>query len=154
MDTDQDRAGQVVQASRDVAAPPARIFELIADPASQPEWDGNENLAEAAEGQRVRQVGDVFTMTLTNGKVRENHVVEMEEGRRLAWQPASPGEAPAGHLWRWTLEPQHGGTTRVTHTYDWSGLTDPARMDRARSTTTDMLQASVDRLAERAELRN
>ena len=143
----------VVRASRDVAAPPETIFELIADPARQPGWDGNENLAEAPEGQRVRQVGDVFTMTLTNGKVRENHVAELDEGRLLAWKPASPGEPPAGHLWRWTLEPQGDGTTRVTHSYDWSGLTDPARMDRARSTTTDMLQASVDRLAERAELR-
>lgn len=151
MHADQDRAAQVVQASRGVAAPPETIFELIADPARQPEWDGNENLAEAPAGQRVRGVGDVFTMTLTNGKVRENHVVELEEGRLLAWKPASPGEQPAGHLWRWALEPQADGTTRVTHTYDWSALTDPARMDRARSTTTDMLQASVDRLAERAE---
>lgn len=151
MDADQDRPTTVVQASRDVGATPETIFELIADPSRQPDWDGNENLAEAPDGQRVRAVGDVFTMTLTNGKVRENHVVELEEGRLLAWKPASPGEPPAGHLWRWALEPQADGTTRVTHTYDWSGLTDPARMDRARSTTADMLQASVDRLAERAE---
>lgn len=151
MDADQDPGPQVVQASRDVAAPAETIYELIADPARQPEWDGNENLAEAPAGQRVRGVGDVFTMTLTNGKVRENHVVDLEEGRVLAWKPASPGEPPAGHLWRWTLEPRPDGTTRVTHTYDWSGLTDPARLDRARSTTADMLQASVDRLADRAE---
>jgi hypothetical protein len=41
--------------------------------------------------------------------------------------------------------------TRVTHTYDWSRLTDAKRMERARTTTTDRLQASVDRLAEIAE---
>ncbi|WP_131105141.1 SRPBCC family protein [Ornithinimicrobium sufpigmenti] len=151
MDADQDPTTQIVQASRDVNAPPRTIFALIADPARQPEWDGNDNLVEAPAGQRVHQVGDVFTMALTNGKTRENHVVEFEEDRLLAWKPASPGEPPAGHLWRWTLEPQADGTTRVTHTYDWSGLTDPARMDRARSTTADMLQSSVDRLAGRAE---
>lgn len=151
MDADQDTTTQVVRASRDVNASPETIFELIADPARQPEWDGNENLLEAPGGQRVRQVGDVFTMSLTNGKERENHVVEFEEARRLAWKPASPGEPPAGHLWRWTLEPRPGGSTRVTHTYDWSELTDPARMDRARATTAGMLQSSVDRLAERAE---
>ena len=43
------------------------------------------NLASAPEGQRVRQSGDVFTMHLTKqGAVRENHVVEFEEGRRIA----------------------------------------------------------------------
>ncbi|GAA5157467.1 SRPBCC family protein [Ornithinimicrobium tianjinense] len=90
-------------------------------------------------------------MTITNGKTRDNHVVEFEEGRRLAWKPASPGEPPAGHLWRWELEPRDDGTTTVTHTYDWSKLTDPSRMARARTTTPEMLQRSVDRLAARVE---
>ena len=41
---------RVVSASRDIAAGPERIFELIADPAQQPRWDGNDNLAEAPAG--------------------------------------------------------------------------------------------------------
>jgi hypothetical protein len=41
--------------------------------------------------QRVRRAGDVFTMTLTAGGVRENHVVEFGEGRRIAWMPAGRG---------------------------------------------------------------
>src|SRR6478735_11243017 len=86
-DTDVDRP-RVVSASREIEAGAAAIFELIADPARQPEWDGNDNLAEAAAGQRVRSVGDVFTMTLTIGAVRENHVVEFEEGRLIAWHPS------------------------------------------------------------------
>ena len=32
-------------------------------------------------------------MTLTRGDIRENHVVEFEEGRRIAWTPAEPGGA-------------------------------------------------------------
>ena len=89
---------RVVSASRDIAAGPERIFELIADPAQQPRWDGNDNLAEAPAGQRVRRAGDVFTMTLTTGSIRENHVVEFEEGRRIAWTPAERGKPPPGHL--------------------------------------------------------
>lgn len=137
---------RVVQASRVVAAPAERIFEQIADPALQPAWDGNDNLAEAAPGQRVRTAGDVFAMTLTNGQVRENHVVELEEGRRIAWRPAVPGAAPPGHLWRWELEPEGTGT-RVTHTYDWSELHDASRRARARATGPAQLLASIDRLA-------
>jgi hypothetical protein len=41
--------------------------------------------------------------------------------------------------------------TRVTHTYDWSRLTDESRFERARATTADELSASLTRLAEIAE---
>ncbi len=142
---------RVVSAAREVAAPADRVFELIADPARQPEWDGNDNLARAAGGQRVRALGDVFVTTLTRGAERENHVVELEEGRRLAWRPSEPGAEPPGHLWRWEVEPLGEGRCRVSHTYDWTGLRDPARLVRARATTRDRLLASVDRLAALAE---
>ena len=150
MTTDQE-APRVVSASREIAAGPGRIFELIADPAQQPRWDGNDNLAEAPEGQRVRQRGDLFTMTLTRGNIRENHVVEFDEGRRIAWMPAEPGQRPPGHLWRWELEPAGASRTLVTCTYDWTRLTDETRLPRARATTADRLQASLDRLAGLAE---
>ncbi len=142
---------RVVWTSREVAAPAAAIFELIADPAQQPRWDGNDNLGDAQAGQRVRAVGDVFMMRLTLGMLRENHVVEFDEGRLIAWRPSEPGAAPPGHLWRWELEPVDGTHTRVIHTYDWSVLTDEKRMERARATTADRLRASLDRLAALAE---
>jgi uncharacterized protein YndB with AHSA1/START domain len=149
--TTEQEAPRVVSASREIAAGPGRIFELIANPAQQPRWDGNDNLAGAPEGQRVRQRGDVFTMTLTRGSIRENHVVEFDEGRRIAWLPAEPGQRPPGHLWRWELEPAGASRTLVTCTYDWTRLTDETRLPRARATTADRLQASLDRLASLAE---
>ena len=152
MDAEED-APRVVRASREIAASPERIFELIADPAEQPRWDGNDNLGEAQPGQRVRQAGDVFRTTLTTGSVRENHVVEFEEARRIAWHPSEVGRRQPGHLWRWELEPLGDARTMVTHTYDWTRLTDQNRLPRARSTTPDRLRASLDRLAEIAENR-
>jgi uncharacterized protein YndB with AHSA1/START domain len=149
--TSHPESERVASASRDIAATADTVFELIADPAQQPRWDGNDNLSEAAGGQRVRAVGDVFAMTITSGNVRENHVVEFVEGRRIAWRPAVPGQAPPGHLWRWELEPIDSAHTRVTHTYDWSQLTDPKRIPRAQATTADKLRASIDRLAALAE---
>ena len=149
--TAEEDAPRVVSATRDIAASPERIFELIADPSQQPRWDGNDNLAEARAGQRVRQAGDVFTMTLTGGSVRENHVVEFEEARRIAWHPSEVGRRQPGHLWRWELEPLGDSRTLVTHTYDWTLLTDQNRLPRARSMTPDRLGASLDRLAALAE---
>ncbi|MBB3049392.1 uncharacterized protein YndB with AHSA1/START domain [Prauserella isguenensis] len=141
----------VVTARRTIAADAERIFDLIADPSLQPRWDGNDNLAEAPAGQRVREVGEVFIMTLTNGGIRENRVVEFVEGRLIAWLPSDPGDTPPGHLWRWELEPVDATSTVVTHTYDWSRLTDENRFARAQATTSAELQASVDRLAVLAE---
>ena len=142
---------RVTYATRRIDADASTVFELIADPARQPLWDGNDNLADAPVGQRVRGVGAVFSMVLTKGSVRENHVVEFLEGRRIAWMPAEPGQPPVGHLWRWELEPIDASTTKVTHTYDWTNLADENRMARARSTTSERLMASIDRLAALAE---
>jgi Polyketide cyclase / dehydrase and lipid transport len=127
------------------------IFERIADPTEQPGWDGNDNLSHAAAGQRVRAVGDVFTMSLRRGGVRENTIVEFDEGRLIAWRPNVPGRQPPGHLWRWELEPLDQNRTRVTHTYDWTALTDRSRFPRARATTVERLAASLERLAQLAE---
>jgi uncharacterized protein YndB with AHSA1/START domain len=138
---------RVTSASRTIAATPADIFELIADPNQQPRWDGNDNLNEAVDAHRIRGVGDMFTMRTTNDNVRENHVVEFDEGRAIAWRPAEPGREPPGHLWRWELEPVDASHTRVTHTYDWTALTDESRFERARWTTSERLSASLDRLA-------
>src|ERR1700712_1068907 len=143
--------GQVVSASLDISAPADRIFQLIADPAEQPTWDGNDNLAEAADGQRVHGVGDVFLTTILNGAVRENHVVEFDEGRLIAWRPSEPASPPPGHLWRWELVALDDANTHVTHTYDWSLLTDEKRLVRARATGVDALMSSLTRLAATAE---
>ncbi len=146
-----ESGSKIVRASRDIAAPAPAIFELIADPAQQCRWDGNDNLAEAAPGQRVHAVREVFTMTITKGVARENHVVEFEEGRLIAWRPAEVGAQPPGHLWRWELQPLDDTHTRVTHTYDWTELTDPKRFERARMTSEEWLGRSLARLAELAE---
>jgi uncharacterized protein YndB with AHSA1/START domain len=149
--TGDEDGKRVVSATREIAAGAGRIFEFIADPARQPRWDGNDNLAEAPGGQRVRSVGELFIMKLTTGGVRENHVVEFVEGRRISWKPAEPGHQPPGHLWAWALEPIDSSRTLVTHTYDWTQLRDQKRLPRARATTADKLQASLERLAALAE---
>ena len=149
--TSPDDVSRTVTASREIAASADRIFALIADPMEQPRWDGNDNLKAAAPGQRVRAVGDVFTMRLSLGTIRENHVVEFVEGRCIAWRPAEPGQSPPGHQWAWKLEPIGPSLTLVTHTYDWTELTDEERFPRARATTAERLQASLVRLAALAE---
>lgn len=142
---------RIVTASRVIQAQAQEVFELIADPAQQPRWDGNDNLASSPPGHRVHAIGEVFTTTLSTGAERTNHVVEFVEGRRIAWLPSEPGQQPPGHVWRWEVEPLGDGRTEVTHTYDWTALTDPQRLPRAQATGEPQLRASLDRLAALAE---
>src|SRR5258708_12858823 len=96
--TSHDEAPGVVSAGREIAAGPAEIFELIADPAQQPRWDGNENLAGTRGGQRVRRAGEVFLMTLTHGGGRENHVLDFAEARSIPPNPTKPHQQHPRHL--------------------------------------------------------
>lgn len=142
---------RITSAEREILIPAAQLFKLIADPARHPQFDGNDNLSRADQGQRIDRVGQSFTMELTNGHSRDNEVVEFEEGRRIAWKPAPVGEEPRGHMWRWELEPVDNLTTLVRHTFDWSELTDETRFERAKANTEEALDRSVTKLAELAE---
>ncbi|MGO1174243.1 MAG: hypothetical protein ACTHXO_12780 [Actinomycetaceae bacterium] len=142
---------RVVSASLEIEAPAAEIFELIAVPANQPRWDGNDNLVESPVTTQVAEVGEVFEMLNTSGSTRANTVSELEQDRLVAWMPGVVGEEPVGHVWRWELRPESEGRTLVTHTYDWTNLHDEKRLTRARATTSEHLLASVRRLKELAE---
>src|SRR5262249_62133100 len=55
-------APRVVSASREIAAGAGRDLALDAHPGQQPRWDGNDNLAMAPGGQRVRRAGAVVPL--------------------------------------------------------------------------------------------
>lgn len=146
-----DPAFKVVSVEIEIAAPASEIFELIADPVRQPEWDGNDNLGTAASGQRPTEVGNAFITTLTKGVDRENHIVDFEEGRLIAWKPSEVGGEPFGQKWMWEIAAAGGRSNLVRHTYDWTELRDPQRLPRARSITSENLLASLERLKALAE---
>lgn len=146
-----DPAFKVVSVELGIDAPAATVFELIADPTRQPEWDGSDNLGSAVAGQRVVEVGGSFITTLTKGVDRENHIVDFVEGSLIAWKPSEVGGEPFGQKWVWELEPTGEGSCLVRHTYDWTELRDPQRLPRAQSTTAASLLASLKRLKALAE---
>ena len=132
--TSPDDVSRIVTASREIAASADRIFALIADPMEQPRWDGNDNLKAAAPGQRVRAVGDVFTMRLSLGSIRENHVVEFVEGRCIAWRPAEPGQSPPGLETRTDRSLAHAGDPHLRlDRADRRGALSPCEGDYSRA---------------------
>ncbi|GAA3531083.1 SRPBCC family protein [Amycolatopsis ultiminotia] len=98
-----------------IAAPPERLFALLADPAQHPLIDGSGTVRSGSGPARL-SLGATFGMDMKMRKryrVR-NTVVEFEDNRLIAWRHFM------GHRWRWLLEPDGDGQTRVTETFDWS----------------------------------
>lgn len=106
---------QSVSRSVVVSAPPAKVFDLLANPDKHLEIDGSGAVKARLRGPERLSAGAKFGMRMRLGVpyVVTNKVVEFEEGRRIAWRHF------ARHTWRYELEPVPEGT-RVTETFDWS----------------------------------
>ncbi|MFD4194765.1 SRPBCC family protein [Amycolatopsis thermoflava] len=115
-----------VSATRIVAAPPEKIFELLADPSKHPLIDGSGTVLAAQSGGPERlTLGSRFGMDMKMGANYKilNTVVEFDENRLIAWRHFN------GHRWRWQLKPREDGSTEVTETFDWSTARIPLLID-------------------------
>ncbi len=107
--------GPVITRSRTIGAPAQRIFDLLADPAAHPRFDGSGTVKAPTKAPERLSLGANFGMSMKIGAPYKitNEVLEFEEGRRIAWRHFG------GHIWRYELEPAGDGqTTRVTETFD------------------------------------
>ena len=116
-----------VSRSIDVDAPPARVFDLLADPRRHPDFDGSGTVRSSVSGPARLSLGATFGvgMRLKVAYRISNTVVEFEEDRRIAWRHVNR------HRWRYELEPTATGGTRVTETFDWSTALVPFLLDRS-----------------------
>ncbi|MGP8299662.1 SRPBCC family protein [Streptomyces inhibens] len=149
---------RAVSVSKDIDATPQQIFAVLRDPARHAELDGSGMLRGRPEGPSPLGPGDRFSMGMAQGRIAYrsvNVVVEYEKDRLIAWE--TWGEVRGrrlvgGQRWRYELSAD-GGTTRVTHTYDWSRARFPRlvielpgypkRMGPAMATTLERLASAV-----------
>lgn len=162
--TSMSEPNAAVSISRNIAASAAVLFAHLTTPADHPAIDGSGMVRSTDHQQVVSGVGHVFEMKMCNDflgdYVIENHVVEFERDRRIAWEPvlketAHP-EAQANigvnaHLrWRWELTPQPDGATLVTESYDLSQS--PEWLHKATKEGEDWRQAMETSLANLATM--
>jgi hypothetical protein len=132
-DTAMTEESKPVEVSRRIEAPPARIFEVLANPPRHTEFDGSGMLRGAVFDRPISGVGDAFPMKMNrlgSDYLMLNHVVEFETDRRIFWEP-SPGDLtpaggdpsavgiPAGYRWGFTLTPDGDEATIVTEIFDY-----------------------------------
>jgi uncharacterized protein YndB with AHSA1/START domain len=135
-----------------VPAPPERAFALLADPDRHPELDGSGMIRASGTHLAITELGDVFVMHMHHQRFgdydMDNVVTVYEPDQAIGWSPAPPGGEPVGHTWTWRLEPTADDSTAVTHTYDWSGVTEDWLLEHLPVVSREQMQESLRRLAE------
>jgi hypothetical protein len=115
--------------SRTINASATEIFDLLANPARHPDFDGSGFLRSTVQPRPVTVVGDTFRMNMDGphmggGYQMDNHVSGFHPHQLIAWKPAPAGTEPPGWEWMYELKADGSDQTEVTLTYDWSGVTD------------------------------
>ena len=148
-DAKQNDQNQVI---RDIDAPAKEIFDLLSNPERHPETDGSGMVVSADKAERIKAVGDTFTMNMTkeDGDYQTtNEVFAFQQDRIIGWKNVENTTAGVrvGAKWLYELEPIDADNTRVTLTY----LRDEIELDPVRkfseSFDDTFLTKSLDSLA-------
>jgi hypothetical protein len=116
-----------LEVQRAIAAEPAAIFRLLADPQGHVAVDSSGMLM-SATGDPVTAVGDGFVVHMDREALNDYplglydvtvRIVTFEADREIAWKIES--QLDIGHVYGYLLEPIDGGTL-VTSYYDWSSI--------------------------------
>ena len=138
--------------SRSIDAPIERIFAMLADPDTHPEFDGSGSVRGSETHVVLSGVGDVFTMRMHRedlGDFRTDNVVStFERDAAIGWAPAPAGESPIGHTFTYRLDARGKGRTLVTLVYDWSSVTDERVVPRLPMVSAEQLERSLELLAQ------
>jgi hypothetical protein len=114
-----------LEVQRPIAADPASIFRVLADPQGHVAIDSSGMLM-SAEGSPVSAVGDSFSVHMDREALNDYplglydvtvKIVTFESDREIAW--TVEGQLNLGHVYGYRLEPIAEGTM-VTSYYDWS----------------------------------
>ncbi|WP_114559996.1 SRPBCC family protein [Desertihabitans aurantiacus] len=147
----QEGARRLISESVLVDAPPAVVFDILADPHQHRRIDGSGTVRGVVTGPARLALGAEFGVRMQLFRVRyriRNRVVEFERDRLIAWRHF------AGHRWRYRLEPS-GSATTVTEEFDWSRSPLPARLVMTvlgmRGRNRRSIPATLQRLKHAAE---
>jgi uncharacterized protein YndB with AHSA1/START domain len=137
-------AGRSVSASTVVGAPPAEVFDLLADPHRHSEFDGSGTVRDAVTGPARLDRDATFGMAMRWGVPYRvlNTVVEFDEGTRIGWRHFGR------HVWRYELEPVAAGGTRITETFDYAPSLAPRLLELCHAPQRNLasIRATLDRL--------
>ncbi|GMA19355.1 SRPBCC family protein [Arsenicicoccus piscis] len=143
-----------ITVSRTIDASAKDLWDVLSNPARHVELDGSGFIQSDHKTDRITANGQVFTMNMSGAHMggdyqTDNHVVGYDKDRLLAWKTAPAGTEPPGWQWVWELQADGPDQTTVTLTYDWSGVTDKALLQKVGFplVSKDQLEDSLNKLA-------
>ena len=122
------------EVQRQIAAPPAKVFSLLCDPAGHVAIDSS-GMLQSSDGAPVRAVGDSFVVHMDRESLNDYPlgkydvtvlITQFEADRLLEWTISGVIQPPIRHLYGYRLEPSEVGTL-VTSYYDWSQIDEQYR---------------------------
>jgi hypothetical protein len=125
-----------VEARRDIAAPPEKVFALLCDPRGHVAIDSS-GMLQSADGNPVRKVDDEFVVHMDRQALGDRpmgkydvtvSITGFKQDALIEWTVSGMNQSPLKHLYGYRLEPLPTGT-RVTSYYDWSQI-DPAYREK------------------------
>ena len=140
------------KATRQIDAPAAEIFDILSNPERHAETDNSGMVVSADQGERLKNVGDTFTMNMTkeDGDYQTvNEVFAIQDDRIIGWKNVenTTAEVKVGAKWLYELESEGSDSTRVTLTYQRDELEENL-LAMTEKFDDDFLAKSLDSLAE------
>jgi uncharacterized protein YndB with AHSA1/START domain len=147
--------GHVVSVSREIDAPAAALFAVVADASRHAEIDGSGALVALKDGATQKlSLGSTFGMKMKMGVPYSmtNTVIEFEQDKLIAWKTVQSGPLGrfiGGRIWRYQFEPTGGGT-KVTESWDISQDKQKRFLakDKVATATADSMTKSLAHLAD------
>ncbi len=117
------------EVQREIAAPPAKVFALLCDPAGHVSIDSS-GMLQSADGEQVGQVGDTFVVHMDREALNDYPmgkydvtviITKFQRDAEIEWTISGKIQPPIKHLYGYRLQPSETGTL-VTSYYDWSQI--------------------------------
>ena len=139
-ETTSEPTTERMQVQRTIAADPATIFRVLADPQGHVSIDSSGMLLDAT-GSPATKVGDEFVVHMDREALNDFpqlgkydvtvHFTKFVQDKEIEWTIFGQIQPPIGHVYGYRLEPttlESGASgTMVTSYYDWSTISDEWR---------------------------
>lgn len=139
-------------ASRVIDASANEIFNILSNPERHPETDNSGSVVSVDQGERIKAVGDTFTMNMTkeDGDYQtRNEVFAFQENKVIGWKNVEniTADVQVGAKWLYELEPVDADHTRVTLTYDRTDIESDKVRAMSGNFQDDYLEEALEALA-------
>jgi hypothetical protein len=150
-----------ISATRRIAAPARKIFQIVSSPDGHIQIDGSGMLEASPGAKPLTAVGDTFDMDMDRTPLNDipnlvkynvrNTVTQFVPDRLIEWTVGSADRPPLGHVYGWQIEPVSDTESEVTNYCDWTAISQETKDRRPWPVVpVEMLEKSVrnlDRIA-------